>query len=341
MKKVLAIGLIPAALLFLSCICSSAHAAEAAFKLSYASFVPTGFAPLHKMHEDWGKEIEKRSNGRVKITYYPAESLLQAAWTYDGIVKGIADIGHCTAGQTRGLFPLLEVLDLPLGQTSAYQITKLGVVFVDRFKPKELDEVHFLYSSSPGPFIIHTNKKPVNKLEDLKGLKIRAAGPTEGVVRALGGTPVSLHVTESYDALQKGVVDGVMLPTEALVDYRIAEVTTYTTNNYGAATGSFNFYAVNKKKWDALPPDIQKIFTQVSQEYTELQAKFWTEADKRGEEFALKKGHKFISVPKEETQRWAEKMKPALDQYVNNMKTKGLPGAEALQFCKDYLQKNP
>jgi len=339
MKRGLTIGIVLAAFLFVSYLSCPALAAEAVIKLSYASYVPPSHR-IHKLHEDWYKEIEKRSNGRVQITYYPAETLVKAAWTYDGVVKGIADIGHFTAGHTRGLFPLLEVLDLPLGQNSGYQITKLGNVFIEKMKPKELDEIHFLYSSSPGPFIIHTSKRPVNKLEDLKGLKIRVAGPTEGVVRALGATPVSMPVTETYDAVQKGVVDGVLLPTEALLNYRIAEVTTYTTNNYGAACGSLSIYAMNKKKWDALPPDIQKIFTQVSQEHVEILAKFWAGIDKEGEEFALKKGHKFISVSKEETARWTEKMQPAYDQYVNNMKAKGLPGAESLKFCKDYIQKN-
>ena len=334
------IGSMLAIFFFFSYVCFPVHAADAVIKLSYASYVPPSHK-IHKIHEDFCKEIEKKTSGRVKITYYPAETLVQGPWTYDGVVKGIADIGHCTAGQTRGQFPLLEVLDLPLGQTSGYQIAKLGNVFIDKFKPKELDEVHFLFSSTPGPFIIHTSKKPVNKLEDLKGLKIRAAGPTEGVVRALGATPVAIPVQETYDAVQKGVVDGVLLPTEALLNYRIAEVTTYTTYNYGAACGSLSIYIMNKKKWDALPPDIQKTITQVAQEHAEIEAKFWNSVDKEGEEFALKKGHKFISVSKEETARWTERMKPAYDQYVNNMKAKGLPGAEALQFCREYIQKNP
>ena len=340
MKRRFAIGMLMAVIFFASSLSIPADAAEGVIQLSYASYVPP-IHKMHKIHEDYSKEIEKRTNGRVKVIYYPAQTLLQAAWTYDGVLKGIADIGHFTAGHTRGFFPLLEVLDLPLGQTSGYQISKLGNVFINQFKPKEMEEIHFLFSSSPGPFIIHTAKKPVNNLEDLKGLKIRAAGPTEAVVRSLGGTPVSMPVTETYDALQKGVVDGVLLPTEALLNYRIAEVTTYTTNNYGAACGSLSIYAINKKKWDSLPADIQKIITDVSKEYEEIEAKFWAGIDKEGEEFALQKGHKFISVSKEETAKWTEKVQPVFDLYINAMKAKGLPGAEALQFCKDYIQKNP
>ena len=325
---------------FAAYICAPAQAAEGVTQLSYASYVPP-IHKMHKIHEDYGKEIEKRSNGKVKVVYYPAQTLLQAAWTYDGILKGIADIGHFTAGHTRGFFPLLEVLDLPLGQTSGYQISKLGNEFIRRFKPKELEEVHFLFSSSPGPFIIHTAKKPVNTLDDLKGLKIRTSGPIEAVVRTLGATPVSMPVTETYDALQKGVVDGVLLPTEALLNYRIAEVTNYTTYNYGAACGSLSIYAMNKKKWESLPPDVQKAITDVSKEYEELEAKFWAGIDKEGEQFALQKSHKFITVSKEETARWTEKVQPVYDIFINAMKTKGLPGAEALQFCKDYIKKNP
>lgn len=341
MKRVFTIGIMLAVLLSVSYLFSSpAHAVESVIKLNFTSFVPLS-NKVYKIQEDWCKEIEKRTNGRVRIAYYPAQTLVQAAWTYDAIVKGIADIGLVAAGFTRGLFPLLEVLDLPLGQTSGYQISKLGNALINKFKPKELDEVHFLYSASPGPFIVHTTKKPVYKLEDLKGLKIRASGATEKVVTALGATPVSLSIPELYDALQKGVIDGAWMAKEALLNYRIAEVTKYTTNNYGAATGTICLYCMNKKKWDALPADIQKIFTQVSQEYAEIEAKFWAGIDKEGEDFALKKGHTFISVSKEETERWTERMKPIYGQYIDKMKAKGLPGAEALQFCKDYIQKNP
>ena len=328
-----------AVLLFLAYLSPPIHAAEV-IKLSYASYVPTGHK-MHKIQEDMVKAFNQRTNGRVQVTYYPAQTLVQAAWTYDGVVKGIADMGHCTAGHTRGLFPFLEVLDLPLGQKSGYQISMLMDDFIHHFKPKELNDVHFLLASSPGPFIIHTAKKPVYKLEDLKGLKIRAAGPTEGLVRALGATPVAMPVTEAYDAVQKGVVDGVLLPTEALLNYRIAEVTKYTTNNYGAACGSLSMYIMNKKKWESLPPDIQQAFTQVAREFAEIKAKFWSGIDKDGEEFALKKGHTFINVSKEETARWTERMKPVYDRYLENMKAKGLPGAEALQYCREYVEKKP
>lgn len=339
MRRALAICTALALLLPATYFINHACAAEPQFKFSYASYVPPNHK-MHPVHENWGKEIEKRTNGRVKIIYYPAQTLVQAPWTYDGVVKGIADIGHFTPSHTRGLFPLLEVLDLPLGSNSGYWSVKVNNAFIEKFKPKELDQVHFLWASSPGPFIVHTSKTPVNRLEDLKGLKIRAGGVAEAVMRALGATPVAMPVTETYDALQKGVVDGLWLPNEALLNYRIAEVSNYTTLNYGASTGSLSLYAMNKKKWDSLPADIKKIFDDMSREQIEIQAKFWQGIDQEGIDFANTKGHKFLKVSGEETARWTAAVKPVYDNWVNSVKAKGLPGDEALKFCRDYLQKN-
>ncbi len=168
----------------------SADAAEQVIKLSFASYAP----PSHKMskiHDEFGQELKKRTNGRVEVVYYPGETLVKAAWTYDAVVKGIADIGHCSVGYTQGQFPLLEVFSVPFGVSSGYQASMLGNAFIEKFKPKELNETHFLYSTCTSPSIIHTAKKPVNKLEDLKGLKIRVQGPAEAIVKALGAPPLA------------------------------------------------------------------------------------------------------------------------------------------------------
>ena len=66
---------------FAAYLCAPVQAAEGVIQLSYASYVPP-IHKMHKIHEDYGKEIEKRSNGKVKVVYYPAQTLLQAAWTY-------------------------------------------------------------------------------------------------------------------------------------------------------------------------------------------------------------------------------------------------------------------
>ncbi len=310
--------------------------AQKAITLNYSNFFP---AP-HKnsiLADQWCKEVEKRTNGKVKITYFPGGTLTPAAQTYDNVVKGIADIGMSVFAYTRGKFPLIEVFDLPLGYKNGMVATKMVNEFYKKFKPKELDEVKVLYLHAHGPGILHT-KKPVTKMEDLKGMKIRATGLAAKVVTALGGAPVGTTMGETYDALRTGVAEGAMAPIEALQGWKWGEVVASTTQNFGSAYTASMFVVMNKKKWDSLPPDVQKVVEQVSQEWIEKQGKVWDEIDKEGLEFSKKRGNKIITLSKEEDARWAAAVRPLLDEYVKNMKAKNLPGDEALKFCLDYLK---
>lgn len=337
MKKHFIVGLLIAGLIcFMLGVPTYSHSQT--ISLNYSNFFP---APHEnsKLAEAWAKEIEKRTNGKVKITYFPGGTLTPAAQIYDGVVKGISDIGFSCFAYTAGKFPMMEVIDLPLGYKSGTQATKLVNAFYAKFKPKELDDTKVLILHAHGPGILHT-KQPVNKLEDMKGMKIRATGLAAKIVTALGGAPVGAPQPETYDALRTGVVDGSMSPVEALQGWKWGEIVKYTTQSYGAAYTTAMFVVMNKAKWNSMPPDVQKVFEDVSKEYTDKQAALWDKIDKDGAEFAKQKGVKTISLSAAENARWAAKVKPLLDEYTANMKAKGLPGDEAVKFCLDYLKKN-
>lgn len=289
--------------------------------------------------EAWAREVEKRTNGRVKITVFHGGTLVPSAQAYDGVVKGIADIGASVFAYTRGKFPLMQVIDLPLSYKSGVSATRLANMVYRKFKPKELDDTKVMYLHAHGPGLLHT-KKPVRKLEDMKGMKIRAQGTVVPIVQALGGTAVGTTMGETYDALRTGVADGAMAPMEALEGWKWGEVVQYTTESYSSAYSAPMFVVMNKNKWNALPPDIQRIIEGVNEEWIERQGKLWDEIDASGREFALKRGNKIIPLSKEESNRWAAAVKPLLDDYVVNMKAKGLPGDEALKFCLDYLKSH-
>jgi TRAP-type C4-dicarboxylate transport system substrate-binding protein len=307
-------------------------------ELTYSIFFPATHAHT-LLATEWAKEIEKRTNGAVKITMFPGATLTPADQCYDGVVKGISDIGMSVLSYTRGRFPLSEVIDLPLGYKSGMQATKLCNAFYEKFKPKELDDVKIMYLHGHGPGILHT-KTPVEKLEDLKGMKIRCTGTSAKIASALGATPVAMPQTEAYDALQKGVADGLLSPIETLKGWKFAEVIKSTTENFGSAYTVAFFVAMNKKKWESLPKDAQKVIEDINKEWIEKTGKAWDMADKEGAEFTLSKGNKIIRLSKEQDELWAQKVHPILDEYVAAMKAKGLPGQEALAFCQEWLKKN-
>ena len=334
MKRI-ALGLI--IFLGLAFLTSVAFAQTKPVELSYSIFFPA----THKhtvLAGEWAKEVEKRTQGKVKITIFPGGTLTPAPTCYDGVVKGISDLGMSVLAYTKGKFPLTEVIDLPLGYTSGAAATRLINQYFAKFKPKELDEVKVLYLHAHGPGILHT-KKAVNQLEEIKGLRIRCTGTVTEIVKALGAVPLSMPMGETYDALNRGMAEGSMAPIESLEGWKWGEVVKFTTESFGSAYSTAFFVVMNKEKWDTLPADVQKTIDKVSAEWVEKTGKLWDDVDKSGREFSLKLGNKIIPLSSQENQRWAAAARPVLDDYVKRMKEKGLPGDAALKFCLEGLKK--
>ena len=309
----------------------------ATIELGYANFFP----PTHiqaKLGQMWAKEIEKRTNGKVKITYYPGGSLLKGPKIYDGVLKGITDIGMSVFGYTRGVFPSMEAIDLPLGYPSGKVATCVINEFYNRFRPKELSKVKVMYLHAHGPGLLHS-KKAVYKLEDIKGLKIRSTGFCAKLVKALGGVPVAMGQGGTYEALQKGVVDATFSPIEVLKGWKQAEVIDYTTECYsvGYTTGFYVF--MNLDKWNSLPKDVQKVIEQVNREWIPKHGEAWDKSDEEGRKFTLKLGNKIIPLSEAESKRWAKAAESVFEEYIKSAEKRGVPGREYVNFIKETIKK--
>ena len=142
---------------------SSAFGQAKPIDLFYSNVYP---AP-HKMcvsAVEWGKEIEKRTNGRVKVTMFPGGTLTPGDKCYDGVVKGLSHVGMSVFSYTVGKFPLMEVIDLPLGYKSGAVATTVTNEFYANFKPKELDEVKVMFLMGIAPSKIHTKRQSVGRI---------------------------------------------------------------------------------------------------------------------------------------------------------------------------------
>jgi TRAP-type transport system periplasmic protein len=308
-------------------------------KLRYSLIWPP-MHPLTKLAEEWAKDVEKATQGRVKISMFPGNTLTPPMQAYDNTVKGVVDIAASLLAYAPGRLPLSEVLQLPLGYKSGYQASKLANAYYKKFKPKEFDDVKvmFLHGAAPG-FIM--TKKPVKSTDDVKGLRIKANAENTDIVKNLGGAPVTMPVSETYDALSRGVIDGCLFPIEALQGFKIGEVVKTVLENYGMSYMTSMYVVMNKAKWNQLSPADQAAIEKINDEYNERIAKRWVELDNKAKEFATSKGVSFLTIPQKEQAETAGKMKPILESYVKMAKSKGLPGEEALKFCQDYLKTHP
>jgi TRAP-type transport system periplasmic protein len=337
MKKCSVIKLVLCAFVLSVCLASvSSFAAEKVITLRFGHYMPP-VAWQVKLVQDWGKEVEQKTNGRVKVTVYPGQTLVSAGDTYDGVVKGVADIGWSNFSYSKGRFPLLELVDFPMGIESAE--TSIGMVnaFVEHFKPKETSDVKILWLETHNPAMMHT-RKAVRNLEDFKGLKIRSNALSAAIVTFLGGAPVGMPIPEAYEALSRGVVDGIATDIEAIPIFGLSNVVKFHTIAKSSAYLSAFFTVMNKQKWDSLPPDVQKIIDQINKETIPKIAKGWVYRYTADQEKLGKEGHTFIRLTKEEDARWAERIKPLFTDYLKMTKEKGLPGEEALKWCQDYIK---
>jgi TRAP-type C4-dicarboxylate transport system substrate-binding protein len=300
-------------------------------KLTYSNFFPPGHIQS-KLAEAWCKEVEKRTNGEVVVEYYPGQTLTKARQVYDGVVEGLSDVGFSVLAYTRGRFPVMAAVDLPLGYTSGTVATKVVNAVYNKFKPKELMDTQVMYLHAHGPGLIHTKGKAVRKLEDMKGLKFRGHGTSALVVKALGGTPVPKPMPETYQMLQKGVVEGAVYPFEANKGWKLGEVTNFCTASFSAAYTTSFFVVMNKAKWNSLSAANQKIITQINTEWADKHGEAWDTSDAQGIVFFLNQGSEIIGLDVKEAERWKKAVAPIISDYAADMTKKGFNGNELVDF---------
>jgi TRAP-type C4-dicarboxylate transport system substrate-binding protein len=289
-----------------------------------------------KMSEAWCKEIETRTNGEVKFTYYAGGQLLKAPQVFDGVVNGIADIGFSNLAYTRGIFPEMEMCDLPLGMPSGWVSTYVANAFFEKYKPKEFDKVKVLYFSACGPNLISTTTKPVKTLADLKGQTLRATGRIADTATALGATSRPMEIGETYEAVNRSVVSGVMLPLETMKTFRLGELLKYCTADWQVGN-VYTFYAVmNKDKWKALPDNVKKVIDEVNAEWVEKMAQGWNNIDREGTEYFKSKGGSIIQLSDEEAGIWKKAVEPVIEAYYKEMSQKGLT-VDALKARAEFI----
>jgi len=324
---------------FLVITAMSAPPAQAkTYNFTYSTFFP----PTHiqtKVPEAWAKEIETLSKGQIKIKIFTGGSLTPAPQIYDGVVKGISDFGLSVFAYSPGRFPVVSAVDNPFGYPNAFVATRVINELNRKFQPKELSDVHVCYLFAHGPGLLHTVSKPVHKLEDVKGLKIRSTGTSQLIVRALGAAPVAMSQGETYDALKKNIVDGTLVPIEALEGFKQGEVLKYTTLNYSSSYSQGFFVAMNLQKWNSLPSELQKIITDVSRKYEDITAKAWGDSDESGRKFCLKLGHEFIELSDEESAKFKEAVKPVFSEYIKGANEKGIDGDAVFKAAQEMVEK--
>jgi TRAP-type C4-dicarboxylate transport system substrate-binding protein len=295
---------------------TSATYAEGQWKFTFNTFFPAT-NNIAVVGEMWQAEITKRTNGAVQFEYLPGASLTAANKVYDGVLTGISDLGFSCIAYTPGIFPVMELLDMPNGYSLGYAATHAVNDFYQNFKPKEFDQVHLLALYGTGPQVVFTTKKPVKTLEDVKGLVLRSTGVGASIAKALGAEGYAAPQNEAYELMSKGVIDGSIAPREVLLGWKQAEVVNYVTNAFSIGSITTMYMIMNKDKWDKLPPDIQQVFTDVSNEFIEYWAKVSSAYDYNAMEyFKQQPGREAFDLAPDEAAKWTAAVQPMITEKL-------------------------
>lgn len=290
----------------------------------------------------WSEELEKRSNGRIVVKRFPGSQMGPAPQHYDFARTGQADVAWFLHGGTPGRFPLTELINLPYLVGSAEIGTK--VLNDPELRSKYLDAEHrgvkvlMLFTHQPGQ--IHTVKKPIKTLDDLKGLRVRFPSPmTRDYLAALGATPVGVSPTELVEQLQKGTIDGTMIDYGgAGIAFKMGGILKHTVEMYTYVT-SFGL-AMNEDFWKKLPPDLQKLVIETTTGKEKEIGQAWDGLDAPGKKLLLDGGDQPVKLSPADDARARKIAADLAETKVKELEGKNLQARQVYTLMKTLADKH-
>ncbi len=319
-------------------------AAQSPITLRAASYLPENY-PSCALDKWWMQEVERRTNKAVKFEFFPAGSLVKGPDLLPSLKKNMVQIAASAApGYHTSIFRLYRIVEAmnftedPAALMKAYlKVLESTPALMEEYKREGM---HVLYAP-PVTTMLFGTRKMVTKMEDLKGLKIRAVGTKSKLVSELGAVPVAVTGPEIYDSLHKGVIDGAtVLDFGNLNTYKLNEVLPYIIDT-GFGVYAALVTAMNLETWRGLPPHVQKVMTEVSGETGEKYAKEIMTVERRSLDLISTSKGQITRLSPDEKARWAAISKRVLwDGWSKEVEPLGVKGNELLaqfaKLCKEY-----
>jgi TRAP-type C4-dicarboxylate transport system substrate-binding protein len=319
--------------------------AQAEVILKVHHFLPPSSNAHQRLIQPWCDKVAKESGGELKCQIYPA---MQLGGTPPQLVDqardGVADIVWTIPTYAAGRFAKTEVFELPFMATSAKQGSQALWEYTQKNSLDEFKGIKPIFMHTTEGYVLHSSK-PVTQMEQLKGMKIRTATRISArMVASLGGTPVQMPLPQVSDALSKGVVDGVLVPWEAMPATKIYEIVKY---HLDAPKGSPRFansiflFGMNQAKYDSLSPKLKKVIDDNSG----LATSAW--AGEHGfdaivepySKLARDRGNTISVIAEAELKRWEQASANVDDEWMKEVAAKGGDGKKLAAEAKALLVK--
>jgi TRAP-type transport system periplasmic protein len=315
-------------------LCSGRGARAQSFVLKASHWNPPNH-PLHKAMLAWSDQLEKLSDGRLKLQVYPAGQLGGGAnRQFDSCRNGVVDISGSLHAATPGRYSLTELACMPFsapaeGAVSAISSRRLTEL-VPEYLAKEHEGLKVLWMAMTPPLKFHS-KRALRKIEDWKGIKVRYAGQQfKDLIDALDAVPLPVPPPETQDALSKGIVDAATFPYEGAASFGLDSIVKYSIEP-GVASNSFGI-VMNPGKYESLPADLKALIDKTTGPQAAWKfGKELDEAELHGKERFTSKGVEIIELPDAEVAKMKKLFAPQVDKAIEVVEKQGKPGRKFYQ----------
>ncbi|MEW5423456.1 TRAP transporter substrate-binding protein [Amorphus sp. 3PC139-8] len=312
-----------------------------AMELRYNRWLPPTHHLDNRVLKPYFDKIAEVTDGRVTVTF-TSSSLGGLERQHELAVMGIADVALVSESVTPGQFPLAEIVEMPgIGEDNEAVSVAYWRTYERFFEEKNpYPDVHLLTLATLPPYHIYNAERPVESIEDMEGLKIRAAGVLASEkVRALGGTVVPAQVTQFLELISKGVIDGCYFTDDGVYVFGFLDTLKYKTQFKGGLGGLSISLVMNKAKWDQISPEDQAAITTISGEelarkigvsYNQSIAEAQAAISKAGIETTVADDAFMAEV--------RERLAPLEDEWIAKANKLGVDGAAALNMLRTEAQ---
>jgi TRAP-type C4-dicarboxylate transport system substrate-binding protein len=291
----------------------------------------------------WADRVEAASDGRIEIQRFPS---MQLGGTPPQLIDqardGVADIVWTVIGYTPGRFPRSEVFELPFLVEDAAAASAAFWQLYDAEMRDEFAGLHVLGTWVHGPGVIHADR-PITRPDDLRGVKVR--GPSRvvnGMLEALGGTPVGMPIPAVPEALSRGVLDAATMPWEVTGSLRIPELVTHHTEFEGPMLYTLTFVlAMNQGAYAALPDDLRGVIDAESGlGFSTFAGRTQAAADAPARAVAVEAGNEIVTVSGEALAAWRDVAQPVIDGWVAEMDARGIDGQALIDDAQRLMAEH-
>jgi TRAP-type transport system periplasmic protein len=348
MRRVILPWLGPVRLLAVVCTLAAAGAGctavdandQAVYRLKLSHHAP----PVHHQHAvtfvEWARELEARSGGRLVLDLYPAEQLGKLSQQYNMVRRGDVDIALVLHGIPAGRFPLMELTHLPLLFDSGEQASRVLMDLVPEYLAAEHRDVKILYLFGHAPGVIHTRTRPVRTPADVSGLRIRHPSAVVGEsLRAWGASPAGMPPGEMAGNLTKGVIDGLLMPYDGVLGFRLGPHVRYSTEVFSYVTS----FAVlmNPASYARLPPELQALIDDTTgPAAARTVAARWDAVEPLGRQYMEESGVEIIELSPAERAAFTAASADLIEQRLAAAEARGLPARAFLARVRELAARH-